>query len=357
MAVKKQTVRDLKGLLDSQVMSAEHSEQISQVIKKFSVAITPHVMDTIGDAYHGAVAAQFVPSVLELTETPAESSDPIGDQNHSPLPGIIHRYEDRVLLNVVQTCAVYCRYCFRRENVGSGNAGLTPSQLNAALDYIRADENLWEVILSGGDPLTLSPRRLSHILCQLRDIGHVGIVRFHTRVPSVAPDKIDEALLAALKQYPAVYLILHINHPDELTPQVCEKLAMLADAGIPLLSQSVLLRNINDDVSTLTRLFRKLLVNRVKPYYLHHGDLAKGTGHFRTSIEHGQKLMKSLRGPVSGLCQPHYVLDLPGGAGKVPIGPQYLQTIGENRHTVEDVSGCSHLYTDDCLPDEADPLS
>lgn len=351
--MKRQTVRDVKGLLDSNVIPPERSDDISQVIRKFSVAITPHVMDTITSAENAGVFDQFVPTAAELDETPAESSDPIGDHAHSPLPGIIHRYEDRVLLNVVQTCAVYCRYCFRRENVGSGNAGLTPSQLDSALDYIREDKKLWEVILSGGDPLTLSPRRLSHIIGELKGMEHIGIVRFHTRVPTVAPDKINDELIAALKQHPAVYLILHVNHPDELTPQVCEKLALLADTGIPLLSQSVLLRNINDNVDVLTRLFRKLLVNRVKPYYLHHGDLAKGTRHFRTSIEQGQALMKELRGPVSGLCQPHYVLDLPGGAGKVPIGPQYLTTTGENTHTVEDVSGRSHLYTDDCLPVDA----
>ncbi|MGQ7846719.1 lysine-2,3-aminomutase-like protein [Granulosicoccus sp. 3-233] len=352
--MKKQTVRDVKGLLDNNVITPGQSDEINQVIRKFSVAITPHVMDTLLQKEGSGLSRQFLPSVAELDESSAESSDPIGDQSHSPVPGIIHRYEDRLLLNVVQTCAVYCRYCFRRENVGSGNAGLTPSQLEHALDYIRADSNLWEVILSGGDPLTLSPRRLEYIISQLRDMAHIGIVRFHTRVPTVAPEKINNELIAALKQHPAVYLVLHVNHPDELTPPVCEKLSLLADAGIPLLSQSVLLRNINDNADVLTRLFRKLLVNRVKPYYLHHGDLAKGTRHFRTSIAQGQALMKELRGPVSGLCQPHYVLDLPGGAGKVPIGPQYLTTTGENTHTVEDVAGCSHCYVDDCLPVEAE---
>jgi len=348
--VKKQAVRDVKGLLDSKLIPPEQSEALDQVVRKFSVAITPHVLDTLALGDSPAIFKQFVPDAAELEETPEESSDPIGDQAHSPLPGIIHRYEDRLLLNVVQTCAVYCRYCFRREKVGSGSAGLTPAQLDAALDYIRQDKKLWEVILSGGDPLTLSPRRLSGILSQLRDMEHIGIVRFHTRLPTVAPDKIHDELIAALKQHPAVYLILHVNHPDELTPAVCEKLSLLADAGIPLLSQSVLLRDINDNADVLTRLFRKLLVNRVKPYYLHHGDLAKGTRHFRTSIEQGQALMKALRGPVSGLCQPHYVLDLPGGAGKVPIGPQYLTTTARNSHTIEDVSGCTHHYIDDCQP-------
>ncbi|ASJ71073.1 lysine-2,3-aminomutase-like protein [Granulosicoccus antarcticus] len=346
--MSKQSVRDVKGLLAHNVIAHEQSDQISQVIKKFSVGITPQVMDTIANADNPGVFNQFVPSVAELLETPGESSDPIGDQAHSPVPGIIHRYEDRVLLNVVQTCAVYCRYCFRRENVGSGNAGLTPPQIDNALDYIRSDKKLWEVIFSGGDPLTLSPRRLADIIRQISDMEHIGIIRFHTRVPSVAPDKINDDLLKALKLHPATYLILHINHPDELTPQVCEKLALLADAGIPLLSQSVLLRNVNDNVDVLTRLFRKLLVNRVKPYYLHHGDLARGTSHFRTSIEQGQNLMRELRGPLSGLCQPNYMLDLPGGAGKVPIGPQYLSSCGENRYTVNDVSGKNHAYMDEC---------
>lgn len=195
------------------------------------------------------------------------------------------------------------------------------------------------MILSGGDPLTLSPRRLSALIARLSEIPHVGIVRVHTRVPSVAPEKITTDMVAALKQPKAVYVVIHVNHADEITPVVSKKLALLADSGIPLLSQSVLLKDINDNAKTLTALFRKLLVNRVKPYYLHHGDLAKGTGHFRTSIERGQEIVRQLRGPLSGLCQPQYVLDLPGGYGKVPIGHQYLEKVSCGTYEMDDVFG------------------
>lgn len=345
--VTQRTIRSTPALLDNGLIDAAQQTQIDEVARKFSVSITPHVLDVIAGAQSDAVARQFVPSVQELQESVQESSDPIGDQAHSPVPGIIHRYEDRVLLNLVQSCAVYCRYCFRRENVGSHNTGLTPPQIRNALDYIRSDDRIWEVILSGGDPLVMSARRLSDILQELGSVSHIGIVRIHTRVPAVAPEKISQELISALKQHPALFLVLHVNHADELTPEVCASLARLADAGIPLLSQSVLLKDINDDVRVLTRLFRKLLVNRVKPYYLHHGDLARGTGHFRTSIEKGQQLMKALRGPVSGLCQPNYVLDLPGGAGKVPIGPQYLSRTEPGHYCVQDVSGGQQHYKED----------
>lgn len=341
----KEKVRNISELEKYNLLDAEQREEIEKVLEKFSMAITPHILETINQSDNdGAVAAQFVPSVLELNEHPAESEDPIGDAVHSPLPGIIHRYKDRLLLNVIQTCAVYCRFCFRRENVGPGNGGLTPGQLDSALEYISEDENIWEVILSGGDPLTLAPRRLADIMRRLAAISHVGIVRFHTRIPTVAPEKITSELIAALKQHPATYVVIHVNHADELTPGVAEKLAVLVDAGIPLLSQTVLLKGLNDCPKVLTGLFKTLLVNRVKPYYLHHGDLAKGTSHFRTSISRGQEIMKEMRGPVSGLCQPHYVLDVPGGHGKIPIGPQFIEQVSANGYEIMDINGKKQHY-------------
>ncbi len=343
--MNKKSIRHVNELVSQKLVPMSELDKIEQVASSFSVSITPHVLDTLkeGDPT-GALAKQFVPSELELEQTPGELNDPIGDLANTEIPGIIRRYRDRVLLNTIQTCAVYCRYCFRREQVGNGQRGLNAEQLTEAIDYIDNDPDIWEVILSGGDPLMLSVRRLSDIVGRLADIDHVGIIRFHTRVPTVAPELITPELVCALKKHPATYLILHVNHADELTSQVKEKLALLVDAGIPLLSQSVLLKGVNDNVDTLTRLFRTLLLNRVKPYYLHHCDLAKGTGHFRTSIKHGQSLMKQLRGPVSGLCQPHYVLDLPGGAGKIPVGPAYLTEISENEYAVEDVFGGSCTY-------------
>lgn len=345
--MSKRILRSIDDLISSDIVPGSEREQLQRVADKFSVAITPHVLESInGSDGSGAMAAQFVPSALELEETPDELDDPIGDLANSAAPGVIRRYKDRVLLNVIQTCAVYCRYCFRREQVGAGQHGLTADQLKDAIAYIEGDTDIWEVIFSGGDPLTLSARRLSEVIKQVSAIDHVGIIRFHTRMPAVAPDRVTEELICALKLHPATYLVLHINHADELTAAVVEKIAMLADAGIPLLSQSVLLKGVNDNVETLTKLFRTLLINRIKPYYLHHCDLAKGTSHFRTSIEHGQSLMRALRGPVSGLCQPHYVLDLPGGQGKVPVGPNYLEQGENNEYTINDVFGGSCNYRD-----------
>ena len=341
------TLRSLADLEQHGLTDKKDQAGISKVLETFSLAITPHVLDVMKHTdSEGAIAAQYIPSALELEQHPSESDDPIGDAKHSPVPGIIHRYGDRVLLNVIQTCAVYCRFCFRREHVGPGNGGLTPGQLDDAIEYIEKDNQIWEVILSGGDPLTLSARRLLALIERLERIPHVGIVRLHTRVPCVAPEKITSDVILALKEHSAVYVIIHVNHADEITQDVSNKFAELVDAGIPLLSQSVLLKDINDNPETLTKLFRKLLVNRVKPYYLHHGDLAKGTQHFRTSIKRGQEIVRALRGPLSGLCQPQYVLDLPGGHGKVPIGHTYLAQMSSDTYQIDDVSGGKQTYVD-----------
>jgi lysine 2,3-aminomutase len=256
--------------------------------------------------------------------------------------GIVHRYPDRVLLKVVNACAVYCRFCFRREMVGPGRGALSPEALAAALAYIRATPQVWEVILTGGDPLILSPRRLKAIVTQLASIDHVKILRVHTRMPVAAPERISPALVRALRvPGKASYVVLHANHPRELTAAARTACARLIDAGIPMLSQSVLLRGVNDDVATLSALLRTLVECRIKPYYLHHADLAPGTAHWRTSIAEGQALMRALHGRVSGLCQPAYVLDIPGGFGKSPIGPSYLS---EGGAVIEDFNGGRHGY-------------
>jgi len=285
------------------------------------------------------IAAQFVPDVAELSTTPDERADPIGDAVHVVTPGLIHRYPDRVLLKLVSSCAVYCRFCFRRETVGQGDS-LSPSDLAAALAYVRDHGEVSEVIVSGGDPLIASPRRLRDLVVSLADVPHVEVVRFHTRVPVVAPERITTDLVAALKaDGVATWVAIHANHPRELTDDARAALARLADAGVPLVSQTVLLRGVNDDAKTLADLMRAFVRARVKPYYLHHADLAPGTARFRTTIAEGQALMKALRGRVSGLAQPTYVLDIPGGHGKVPIGPDYL---GDD--VVEDPNGGSHPY-------------
>jgi lysine 2,3-aminomutase len=288
-----------------------------------------------------SIARQFVPTEAELVQRPEESADPIGDEAHSPVTGIVHRYADRVLLKANHACAVYCRFCFRREMVGpQGQRPLSPGQLDQALGYVAAHPEVWEVIVTGGDPFVLSPRRLADLMRRLDGIDHVRVVRFHTRVPAVDPRRVTPALVRALKSSDkAVYVALHADHPRELTPAARAACARLVDAGVPMLGQSVLLKGVNDDPATLEALMRAFVETRIKPYYLHHADLAPGTGHFRTSIAEGQALMRDIRGRVSGLCQPTYVLDIPGGHGKVPVGPGYLDA-GE----VEDPCGGRHAY-------------
>jgi lysine 2,3-aminomutase len=268
------------------------------------------------------IARQFVPDPAELDVQPDEQSDPIGDGAHSPVEGLVHRFPDRVLLKLVNVCAVYCRFCFRREMIGPGKPnGLSCEALAAACGYIAAHREIWEVILSGGDPLVLSPRRLAVVMKRLRAIEHVKIVRVHTRVPAVDPARVTPALVRALKASgKATYVVLHANHARELTPAARAACARIIDAGVPMLAQSVLLKGVNDDAEALGALMRALVECRIKPYYLHHLDRAPGTAHFRTSIAHGQELMRELRARYSGLCQPTYVVDDPR-QGKVPVGP------------------------------------
>lgn len=344
------TLRTPAALAEAGLLPPERVAALEAVAARYAVAITPAVIELIGHAdLQDPIARQFVPDVAELTTLPRELADPIGDGAHSPVEGIVHRYPDRVLLKLVHVCAVYCRFCFRRETVGPGKPNaLSPAALDRALEYIRAHDDIWEVILTGGDPLVMSPRRLAEVMEWLREIDHVRIVRIHTRMPVVEPAIIDAALIDALKRSgKTTYVVLHANHARELTAAAREACARLVDAGIPMLSQSVLLRGINDDAATLGALMRTLVECRIKPYYLHHGDLAPGTSHFRTSIAEGQALMRALHGRLSGLCQPSYVLDIPGGHGKAPVGPCYLHETGTGEAAVEDFRGNSHRYAAD----------
>ena len=316
---------------------------LENVAARYAVAITP-AMEALIDASdpNDPIAAQFRPDLRELDIAPDEIGDPIGDDAHSPVKGLVHRYPDRCLLKLVHVCPVYCRFCFRRETVGpQGDGALTGEALDAALAYIEAHPEIWEVIFTGGDPLLLSARRVREISARLAAIPHVKILRWHTRVPAVDPLRVTPDLAEALRTKDATtYVVLHANHPRELTTEALAACRRLIDSGIPMLSQSVLLKGVNDDLATLETLLRAFVRNRIKPYYLHHADLAPGTSQFRTSIAEGQALLRDLRGRVSGLCQPTYVLDIPGGAGKVPVGPTYLRDDG----TVEDPNGIAQKY-------------
>ena len=319
---------------------------LEAVSARYALSLTADMAELIDPADPAdPIARQFLPRAEEIVPAEGEFADPIGDDAHAPLPGIVHRYPDRVLLKPLHVCPVYCRFCFRREGVGPDGLGsLTEAELKAALAYVAARPAIWEVVLTGGDPFALSPRRLGAIAAALSEIAHVRVLRLHTRVPVASPALVDDALVASLKTFGrAVFVALHANHPREFTPAAIAAIARLVDAGIPMVSQSVLLRGVNDDAVTLEALMRAFVENRVKPYYLHHGDLAPGTGHFRTGLGEGQDLMRALRGRLSGLAQPLYVLDIPGGHGKVPVGPGYLrETAGALR--VTDPSGVEHAY-------------
>jgi lysine 2,3-aminomutase len=340
-----------EDLVPAGLVKSDRLGEIRRVADEFAVGLTEEMADLIDPADPAdPIAAQFVPTIAELSEAPDERADPIGDERWSPVPGIVHRYPDRVLLKPILLCPVYCRFCFRREVVGKKNAVLDRGSLDRAFDYIRERPQIWEVIVTGGDPFLLAPRRLAEIVRVLDQIPHICVIRFHTRVPIVDPRRVTPALVEALAAEKAVYVVVHANHPRELTAGMRMAVLRLIRAGIPLLSQTVLLRGVNDDAATLEALFRGLVAMRVKPYYLHHADLARGTSHFRIGIAAGQRLVNSLRGRVSGLCQPTYVLDIPGGFGKVPIAPCAVTSGGSSGWIVEDGAGIRHDYPADPDP-------
>jgi lysine 2,3-aminomutase len=327
------------------LIGREQIDALAPIAARYAIAITPAIADLIDKADPvDPIARQFVPSIGEGDTQPHERADPIGDARHSPVAGIVHRYPDRVLLKLTYVCPVYCRFCFRREMVGPGeDQMLGAAELDAALAYIAAHTEIWEVILTGGDPFMLSPRRLAEVTARLSAIPHVKILRWHTRMPVADPERVTPELVRALATEKTTYVAVHVNHPRELTDHARRAASRLVDAGIPLLSQSVLLKGVNDDVATLEALMRALVEARIQPYYLHHMDLAPGTAHFRTTIAEGQALVRELRDRVSGLCQPHYVLDIPGGHAKALLNPCDAEAVGPS-HRVRDAQGNVHDY-------------
>lgn len=289
---------------------------------------------------------QVLPSPEEAIALPDDLPDPIGDDAHSPVPGIVHRYPDRALFLLTATCAVHCRFCFRREFIGKPVRTLRKDQLEAAFAYLAEHSELWEVILSGGDPLVFPDAYLEGVLHRLRRISHLRIIRIHSRTPVIYPGRLTAQLGEIARRYAPLYLVIHVNHPREVTPTFAARVGAIVDRGTPVLSQTVLLRGVNDDVATLAALFRKLVEARIKPYYLHQLDRAPGTNHFRVPIEQGLKLMEGLRGHLSGLCLPTYVLDIPGGHGKVPLGPHYVHLRGERLYEIASYLGQRFLYRD-----------
>jgi lysine 2,3-aminomutase len=343
--MSQQTLRDPDALLAAGLIAPERREAVAEVGARYAVAIPPALRALIehpGDP----IGRQFVPHPDELITAPHESADPIGDDALSPVKGIVHRYPDRALLKPLLVCPVYCRFCFRREHVGPDGGLLTEAELEAAYAWLAARPAIREVILTGGDPLLLSLRRLGGIVAALSAIPHIELIRLHTRVPVAEPARVTPALVGALASERALWLVLHANHARELTQDVRKALQRIQAAAIPVLGQSVLLRGVNDSVAALEALFRAMVAARVKPYYLHQLDPAPGTARFHVPIAEGQALLEGLRGRVSGLAWPTYVLDIPGGQGKVPIGPSYIEPDGRvrdpwgGRHALAPAPGC-----------------
>jgi lysine 2,3-aminomutase len=338
------TLRSIEDLAEAGLLRGGEAQALEAVARRYAIGVTPEMaalidLNDAGDP----IARQFVPDARELEATGVERCDPIGDHVHEKVPGLVHRYPDRVLLKVTHACPVYCRFCFRREMVGPGGpAPLAGESLAKAIAYIAAVPEIFEVILTGGDPLVLSPRRIRELTETLAGVGHVRVLRWHSRVPVVDSGRVTDALTAALRATgQAVYVGIHANHPRELGQSARAAIDRLRSAGLLLVSQTVLLKGVNDDAATLEALFRAFVELGVRPYYLHHADLAPGTAHFRTTLAEGQALMRALRGRLSGLALPTYVLDIPGGHGKVPVGPAHVD--GETG-TVTDPAGVTHAY-------------
>ncbi|PWB81883.1 MAG: lysine-2,3-aminomutase-like protein [Methylocystaceae bacterium] len=344
------TLRSVADLAAVGLTDPDRAAALEAVEERYSVAMTPEIAALIDPADpDDPIARQFLPDERELETRPEELADPIGDNAFSPTEGLVHRYPDRVLLKLLSVCPVYCRFCFRRETVGLGKgAGLSEEALDKALTYIAERPQIFEVILTGGDPLALSARRLRTVAERLAAIEHVAVLRVHTRAPTAAPRLVTPERLDAMKASgKAVYMVLHVNHARELSPDARAAVTAIQNAGVSTLSQTVLLAGVNDDADTLERLMRSLVAARITPYYLHHPDLAPGTGHFRIPLDEGRRLYAELARRLSGIALPSYVLDIPGGYGKVPLQQSHLERDGNGGWRVIDRSGCAHSYADE----------
>ena len=331
-------IRDAAAVIAAGLAHPDDRAALDAVGDRYAVLIPDALRALIHDPA-GPIGRQFIPHPDELLTAPHEHPDPIGDDRLSPVPGVVHRYADRALLKPLLICPTYCRFCFRREHVGPDGGLLTDAQLTAAYAWFRAHPAVREVILTGGDPLMLSPRRLGAILAALNAIPHIELIRIHTRVPVADPARVSPALATAFQSAAPVWMVVHVNHADELTPDAVAALNAIRAVGVPLLSQSVLLRGVNDSAAALAALFRALLRARVKPYYLHQLDPAPGTARFAVPMAEGQAILRQLRGRLTGLAWPTYVIDIPGGHGKVPVGPSYL-----GPGVVHDPNGLPHPY-------------
>ena len=318
-----------------------HAAEINTVAAEYPLRVNAYYLSLIQKKGDG-VWEQAIPDIREIEDTTG-LDDPLCEEGQSPVPHLTHRYPDRVLFLVSSQCAMYCRHCMRKRKVGTDFI-VTEDTIREGIDYIRKTKSIRDVLISGGDPLMLEDTVLESILKRLSEIDHLAFLRIHTRMPCTLPQRITPDLCRMLKKYHPLYMNTHFNHPNEITPEARRACALLADSGIPLGCQTVLLKGVNDTPSVMKTLMRKLLEIRVRPYYLHHPDLVRGTGHFRTSIRTGIKIIKALRGHMSGMAIPHYVIDLPGGGGKIPLLPEYIKGERDGRLVVENFTGQTYEY-------------
>jgi lysine 2,3-aminomutase len=336
-----QTLRDAEALVAVGLIAPDIRDTVAEVAQRYAIAVSPAMHGLIVQP-DDPIGRQFIPDPAELITAPHERIDPVADDALSPIKGVVHRYPDRALLKPLLICPVYCRFCFRREHIGPDGGLLSDAELQAAYDWFAARPAIREVILTGGDPLMLSPRRLASIIGALSAIPHIDILRVHTRVPVADPARSTDVLAAALETKRSMWLVVHANHAREFTAEATAAIRRIQARAIPVLGQSVLLRGVNDSADALEALFRAMLGARVKPYYLHQLDPAPGTARFHVPIEQGRRLLAQLRGRLTGLAWPTYVLDIPGGYGKVPIGPDYLEPDDQVRDcggTLRPISG------------------
>ena len=321
-------------------LTPEEHEGVVLAGHNLALAITPYFFNLIDrDNPDCPIRRQVIPRIEETVTAPWEMIDPCGEDAHMPVPGLVHRYPDRVLFLVTDRCASYCRYCTRSRVVSGAGEQHLHTDFSAAIHYIREHTEVRDVLISGGDPLLFSDDRLEYLLGQLRAIKHVEFLRIGTRIPIVLPQRITPELCAMLRKYHPLWMSIHTNHPKEATAEVREACGRLADAGIPLGNQSVLLRGVNDDVAVMKELMHKLLMMRVRPYYIYQCDLVKGTHHLRTSVRKGIEIIEALRGHTTGYAVPQYVIDAPGGGGKVPLGPEYVLAHDKQRVIIRNYEG------------------
>jgi lysine 2,3-aminomutase len=343
----KNVIKDIPTLEKVAVLTPQEKKDLQACLKKFTMAITPYYAALMDKKDKGCpVRLQAIPRALELTTDPSDLSDPLHEDVDSPVPGLTHRYPDRVLLLVTNICSMNCRHCTRRRLVGFEDVHMSSANIDKAIEYIRRTPEVRDVLISGGDPLVLTDEMLEGIIKKIRAIDHVEIIRIGTRTPVVMPMRITDKLVNMLKKYHPIYVNTHFNHPKELTAEAREACRKLADAGIPLGNQSVLLRGVNDCPQTMKKLVHELLMARVKPYYIYQCDLSVGISHFRTSVSKGVEIIENLRGHTTGMAVPTFVVDAPGGGGKTPVMPDYLISQNGKRVVLRNYEGVITTYTE-----------